>query len=330
VIDLESRVSAALAERAERTRAVEALHDRAVRGGRRIRRRRLLGTAGAALVAVVGLVLGVNGAGPAPTTLPLETAATAGAIGSDPALLHFDLDMSRVPARLRDRVAATEWVSGKDYERVTGFGGDDGLVFTVAFTTDRDRAQGWMVDLGAGATRAEQWDEPGTIGVVAAQRDDADLLPDVIRAVRLGRVQRCVMPLHLSELPAGAWWSECQTRLRYGGPAGAARWIFSGLTIHRADDKVVLVWADGRPMASPSFEADRAVAGYPAQWRSGSGSFQNGLWVLAFGPYQLYITDYETKPAGWFTPEVAQWYAARLSPSTDLNDPASWPRRAVG
>ncbi|MGI5241735.1 hypothetical protein [Dactylosporangium sp. CA-139066] len=329
--DLERRVSATLTERAERTRPAEALHEGAVRGARRIRRRRrLLGAASAGLTAVAALVLGVTGAGPAPTTLPPETVATGGAVGTDPALLHFDVDLTRIPARLRDRVTATEWVSGRGYEKVTGFGRDDDMVFTIALTTDPDRARDWLVDLGAGQTRAERWDEDGTIGVAGAQRDDADLLPAVVSAVRLGRTQRCVMPLHLSELPPGAWWSECQTRLRYGGRAGDPVWIFSGLTLHRADDKVVFIWADGRPLPYPSFQPDRTIAGYPAQWRSGRGQFQNGLWVPAFGPYQLYVTDYETQPADWFTPEVAQWYAARLTPSADLNDPSSWPGRAVG
>jgi hypothetical protein len=330
MIDLESRVSAVLAERAERTLAVEALHERAVRAAGGIRRRRRLGTAAAAVVAAGALVVGLSGAGPAATTLPAETAVTGGAVGTDPALLHFDVDMSRIPQRLRDRLTATEWVSGKGYETVTGFGRDNNIVFSVSLTTDPGRAQDWMTELGAGDPRAVQWGEAGTIGVAAAQWDDADLLPGVIRAVRLNRAQRCVMPMHLADLPAGAWWSECQTRLRYGGASDEPRWIFSGLTIHQADDKVVFIWADGWPMPSPSFRADRTVSGYPAQWSSGNGQFKNGLWVLAFGPYELYVTNYETAPADWFTPEVAQWYTTRLTPSTNLNDLSSWPRRAVG
>ncbi|HTJ36995.1 MAG TPA: hypothetical protein VL738_27535 [Dactylosporangium sp.] len=330
--DLEGRVSAALMERADRTLAVDGLHEKAVRTARGIRRRRWFGTAAAAIVAAGALLLGLTAGGAVTTSLPLETAAPPGGVGSDPALLHFDIDMSRMPPRLRDRVVAMEWVSGKGYEKVTGVGRDDQLVFMIALTTETDRAREWVAGLDGGDTRAMEWgsSDTGSAGVVATRWDDRELFWDVIRAVRMDRVQRCVMPLHLAELPEGASWSECQTRLRYGGPAGSPVWIYSGLTVTRADGKIVFIWADGRPLASPSFHADRAVGGYPAQWLSGNEQFKNGLWVPAFGPYQLYITDFETAPADWFAPDVAQWYAARLTPSTNLSDPSSWPRRAVG
>jgi hypothetical protein len=143
-------------------------------------------------------------------------------------------------------------------------------------------------------------------------------------------VQRCVMPLRLAELPEGATWSECQTTLRRTGAGPATGWVSSGLTIRRSDGNTVFIWADGRPLVRTSPRADRTVAGYPALWLSRSGSLQTGLWVLGFGPYHLFVTSYEDGPSDWFTPEVAAWYTERLTPSPDLNDPNSWPRRAAG
>ncbi|MFG2040110.1 hypothetical protein [Dactylosporangium sp. NPDC048998] len=334
--DLESRVSATLAERVDRPFPVEHLHERAVRRARGIRRRRrLLGTAAAAILALGLFALDPTGGGaPAATSLPPEPAAPPGGIGSDRALLHFDVDLSRIPAPLADRVAATEWVSGEGYESVVALDAGEHPVFIVALGVESLTADGWMTRFDGGSTRALRWQSGNVYGVTSVDWEQRDLLPKVVSAVRLDEVQRCVMPLRLAELPEGASWTECQTRIRRGGQAGgsgpATAWVSSGLTIRRADGHVVYIWANAQPAASPSFRPDRTVAGYPAQWRDGDGQSQAGLWVLAFGPYQLYVTDLQTRPADWFTPEEAAWYTARLTPSTNLDDPSTWPRRAVG
>jgi hypothetical protein len=325
--ELESRVGDALAGRVDRPFPVEHLREQAIRRAGAIRRRRrILGTAAAALIVVCVIALVRSpGVGAPGTTLPLETAAPPGGVGSDPGLLHFDLD----PGVLGDRVASTEWISGLGYERVTARDAEDAELFTVYLAPDVasiDRLVAVRHDVEYQQLRWQPAD--GVFGMVVTIGDDDRLRRQVAAAVRTDRVQRCVMPLRLAELPPDATWSECQTKIRRGAGAGPV-WVYSGLTIERADRHAVFIWADGRPMTSPSFHADRTAAGYPAQWLAG-GQSGTGLWLLAFGPYQLYITGVDYQRADWLTPQDATWLAQRLTPSTDLNNPASWPRRAVG
>lgn len=268
---------------------------------------------------------------PAPgrTTLPAETAAPPGGIGSDRALLHFDVDLAKLPGNLASRIAMTEWVSGEGYEQFTGMDADFRPVVAIKLGSDPDTVKGWVF-ANAGSTRAVQWRLGGVDGLSALDWDDRDLLPEVARAVRLDAVQRCVMPLRLAELPEGAHWSECQTAIRRGGPGPKNVWVYSGLTVERADGKIILIWADGRPRTeTSSFAADRTIAGRPAQWRAEAGQFGDGLWIPDFGGYELYLTDFESH-ATWFTPAEATWYTLRLTPSANLDDPSTWPLRAVG
>ncbi|WP_432968535.1 hypothetical protein [Dactylosporangium sp. CA-233914] len=325
--DLESRIAATLAERAERTAPAAELGERAARRARGIRRRRrIIGTAAACVIAAAAFALLPPQPPPAPaTTLPAETAAPPGGIGSDRGLLHFDVDLPALPAAVNARIAMTQWVSGDGYETFAGMDADRQPVLIVLLGTDPGTVEEWRVAHDAGQTRAVRWRQGDVWGVSVVRWEDRDLLPLVARAVRLERVQRCAMPLHLSELPPGARWSECQTVIRRG--PGPSVFVYAGLTIHRADDKVIYIWADAD--ASSSFAPDRTVAGRPARWRSGTGQFANGLWIGDFGGVELYVTDFETGPADWFTPQEAAWYTARLSPGGDLDAPSSWPRRAV-
>lgn len=265
---------------------------------------------------------------PGRTTLPAETAAPPGGIGSDRALLHFDVDLAKLPGDLASRIAMTQWVSGEGYETFTGMDADSRPVVTIKLGSDPDTVKGWVF-ANAGSARAVQWRLGGVDGMSALDWDDRALLPEVARAVRLDAVQRCVMPLRLAELPEGAHWSECQTVIRRG-PGPGPRWVYSGLTVERADGKFVYIWADGRPRTqTSSFAADRSIAGRPAQWRAESDQFGTGLWVPDFGGYELYVTEFEPK-ADWFTPVEATWYTLRLTPSANLDDPSTWPLRAVG
>jgi hypothetical protein len=328
-LDLETRVRTTLADRAAHTATIAGLGERAARRGRRIRRFRILvGTAAAAIVAVTSFAAYPRT--PEATTLPAETAAPPGGIGSDRALLHFDVDLTRLPPALTDRITATEWVSGDGYEHFLGLDAEQKTVLSVAMSTDPTRLDGWMQTENVGETRALRWHRGDVEAVSALDWADRDLLPQVEQAVRFDRVQRCVMPLYLSELPDGAHWLECQTRVRRG-PGPGTVWQYSGLTIQRADGKIVLIWADGREKNdTSSFSQDRTTTGRPAEWRTDDGQFQHGLWIPDFGGFELYVTEYESTPGNWFTPDEATWYAEHLTPSPNLNAPTTWPRRAVG
>jgi hypothetical protein len=338
-LDLETRLRTTLADRAAHTSTITGLGERAAHRGRRIRRFRILvGTAAAAIIAVTSFA--VYPRTPEATTLPAETAAPPGGIGRDRALLHFDIDLTKLPSELTARITSTEWVSGDGYEHVLALDAQDKTVLSVAMSTDPTRLDGWVKTENVGETRALRWHRGDVEAVSAVDWADQDLLPQVAQAVRLDRVQRCVMPLRLSELPEGAHWLECQTRIRRG-PGPGPVWQFSGLTIQRADGRIVLIWADGREKNEPgggqilgartsSFFPDRTTAGHPAKWRAENGQFQHGLWIPDFGGFELYVTEYESTKVNWFTPDEATWYAEHLTPSRNLNDPTTWPRRTVG
>ncbi|WP_433062530.1 hypothetical protein [Dactylosporangium sp. CS-033363] len=333
--DLESRVREVLVERAGRTPVAAGLGERAARRGRAVRQRRfVVGTVAAAIVALaLAALLPRAGAERdfTDTTLPAETAAPPGGIGSDPGLLHFDVDPARLPGTLGDRIAVTEWVSGDGYERFMGLDAESKLVVSVLLATDTARLDAAVAANGAGDNRALRWQRDGVEGVTIMRWADRDLLSQAVQALRFDVTQRCAMPLRLSEMEMGATWLECQTAIRRGEPSGPeTAWVYSGLTVRRADGRIVFIWADGRPLPKSSFAPDRSVAGRPAQWRTGTGGLAHGLWIPDFGGIDLYVTDYEREPAAWFTPDEATWYAARLTPSTNLDDPSSWPRRAVG
>ncbi|GAA3286352.1 hypothetical protein Dvina_22790 [Dactylosporangium vinaceum] len=327
--DLETRIADVLADRAAKASAPGGLAERATRRGKRIRRRRLVvGTA-----AIVALLVLVPFTGRSTgTTLPAAPGGADAAIGSDRGLLHFDVDLGRLPSTLTDRITVTEWVSGDGYERFVGQDDERKPIVTIWLTGSAARADDFNSMANGGSTRNLRWQRGGVEGLTVLGSADRDLLPKVADAVRLGATQRCVMPIHLSELPAGGRWTECQTAIRRS-PGAASLWVYSGLTLRRADDRTVFIWADsdqGATAGPSAFAADREVAGRPAMWRSGSGAFANGLWITDFAGIDLYVSNYESGPADWFTPDEAGWYATRLTPSPDLNDPATWPRRAVG
>ena len=353
--DLESRVSDVLTRRAQRPIEVERLCANAVRRATARRRRRAIAGAAAlvvAVAAVVGLVERPGHAGPQ-TPLPLESAAPRGGIGSDPALLHFGLDMSAFDGR----ATSTEWISGMGYEAVHVYADDAPnnrrWVDVTLSPTDASRTArldpqlatpladagrellvagrpAWLQQVtyrGDPAWLLRWQPARDVFGAVIVTGQDERLATRVARAVRPGWVQRCVMPLRLAELPPGVRWQECQTRVSSASPG----WIYSGLILARADAKQVFIWADGRRDAdhAASFKADRTIDGYPAQWLSG-GSSGTGLWIPDFGAIDLFITAVDSHDSGWLRPDDARWLAERLQPSPNTGDPSSWPPRAVG
>jgi len=352
--DIESRVRDVLARRAQRPIEVERLRTDAVRRARTIRRRRMVAGALATVVAVAGVAGLIRQPGTArpQTGLPLESAAVSGGIGTDPALLHFDLDQSVFDGR----AASTEWISGIGYEAAHVYNNDTDnrrWVDVVLSRSDAARTTRLDAQLASPLTEAGRkvfvaarpallqqvtylgnpawllrWQPARDVfGAVIITGQGEQLVARVARAVRLDRVQRCVMPLRLTELPAGARWQECQTRVRSAFPG----WVYSGLTIGRPDGKLVLIWADGRrqPGYAASFKADQTVGGRPAQWLTG-GSSGTGLWIPDFGPIDLFITAVNAADSTWLKPDEAHWLAQRLQPSQNTDDPTSWPPRAVG
>jgi hypothetical protein len=352
--DIESRVSDVLTRRAQRPIEVERLRTNAIRRATRIRRRRLTAGTVAVIVAVAGVIalIRLPGYAPEETNLPLETAAAPGGIGSDPALLHFDVDLSV----FKGRVVSTEWISGIGYEAVHVYRDDRDdrrwvdvvLAPTDAARTTRLDAQLASPPAAAGRelvvagrpARLQQvtylgnpawllrWQPaPDVFGTVIVTGQDEQLAVPVARAVHLDRVQRCAMPLWLSELPAGARWQECQTRVRSTPPG----WIYSGLILEQTDAKPIFIWADGRRGAkhAASFKADQTIGGYPAQWLTDRSS-GTGLWIPDFGPIDLFITAVNANDSAWLNQDDARWLAERLQPSHNTSDPASWPERAVG
>lgn len=351
--DIEARVSDTLTRRAQRPVEVERLRTNAIRRATAIRRRRMAVGAATMMVAVLGATGLLR---PTPqaivpvTTLPLETAAAQGRVGSDPALLHFDIDLSV----LEGLATSTEWVSGIGYEAVHIYRDDDQRWVDVTFDrADSSRTTRLQAKLTSPLTDTGQhlvmagrpaqlqeityqsstawllrWQPaPDVFGAVIVTNRDDQLAVQVARAVRLDRVQRCVMPLRLIELPANARWHECQTRVRSSPPG----WIYSGLTVQRDDAKPIFIWADGRRGAdhAASFKADQMIGRYPAQWLTG-GPSGTGLWIPDFGPIDLFITTVNPNDSPWLTQDDARWLAQRLEPSQNTSDPASWPRQAVG
>lgn len=351
--DIEERVSEVLTRRVQRPIDVERLRTNAVRRATTIRRRRLAAGTATMMLAVLGAtgLVTLPAATPPQTTLPLETDAPPGGIGSDPALLHFDVDLSVFSGSAK----STEWVSGIGYEAVHVYREDDDQRWVNVNLDPTDssrtaRLEPWvtsgLTDPGRrllvagrpallqqvthlnGAAWLLRWQPaPAVFAAVTVIGEDEGLALRVAHAVRLDRVQRCVMPLRLTELPAHARWHECQTRVRLSPPG----WIYSGLTLDQDNAEPIFIWADGRRGAdhAASFKADQTVSGYPAQWLT-QGSSGTGLWIPDFGPIDLFITGIHPNDSLWLKEEDARWLAERLQPSQDTNDPASWPPRAVG
>jgi hypothetical protein len=357
--DLESRVTASLAARAQRSVEVDRLRSGALLRASAMRRRRArrgVGLAGLAAVVLAGALtlpgaLGSSGQAP-PTTLPPATgtapaAEAPQAIGTDPAVLHFDLDLAGLD------VSATEWVSSLGYERAMlhdGSGSEPWASVYLAHTsealeaaaapalaTTRRPAEQTTVDARpatlqrvvvvstGGVTWELRWQPRPGIQAAVSVRDDRALAFTVAAAIRLDRAQRCAVPLRLSELPAAAAWVRCQTMLRRAAPrpdlSPSAHW---GVTVRRADGHDVLVWA-GEPGRTTE-PLDLTVAGHPARWRPDLP----GLWVAGFGPVDVFITAVPPTEPGWLTQLDAVWLAERVQVAGDLDAPGTWPARAVG
>src|SRR5262245_50916422 len=136
--DFESRIADSLQARADRRIETDRLRAGAVtRAGRLRWRRRVVTSLGAATVAALILTAVLVRPAPSPdgpaqqTTLPTAVGVSGaadnpGAIGTDPAILHFDVDLEPLDAAGL-AVTSTEWISVSGYERVVLYGPGDTL-----------------------------------------------------------------------------------------------------------------------------------------------------------------------------------------------------------
>lgn len=345
--DIESRVTASLAARADQRIDVHRLREGAIARARVLRRRRrMFGTAGLAGVATVAVLLAGPLAPPvAPPSLGVASALDRPQdIGTDPALLHFDVELGGLDA------GSAEWISAGGYERAIIYDATDqqwASVYIAHTQAALDAAapptSGQVEQTTVGGRPAAlrriqigditwelRWQPTdGVFAVVYVNRDDRALAVTVAEAVRLDRAQRCAVPLRLTELPVGATWTECQTRMRHAPAAGQGVWLRSGVTLRQGDGDRVLIWAEPVEPGGPptTFQPDRTVAGHPAQWRTAD---MRGLWAPVFGPIDVFVGGYDPDRADWLTEAEAVWLAERLAVAADLTNPATWPERAVG
>lgn len=352
--DIETRLAASLTARADRPVQVGGLAQQAVTRAGRIRaRRRITGTAAVAVLLVAGL-LGVHTLLPErkDTTLPVALGVPSAAsrpegIGTDPALLHFDIDLRAFKAGGGGQPAYTEWVSAQDHEAVSVYASDNSLLATVHLAptaTDLKRAlrplSSAAVDTTVGGRPAKadtfdigvqglrytdlRWETRDGI-FAAVWAPDAAIAAKAFDAVRPDRVQRCVTPMRLSALPAGARWTGCRTAVRAGQVPGRHVWRWSELTIQQPEGERVRLWAASEHDVA-EFTPDRVVAGHPAQWLTDG---LRGMWIPEFGPVSLFVGEGDAYHADLLSEEEAVWYAERLQIIDDLTNPAAWPTSAI-
>lgn len=398
MIDIELRVVDCLRADADRRLKVDGLRERAVaRAGTIRRRRRVAGAvSGAGLVAAltaavvaapqlmpVGGAPRGNLARPTvedlsqppprppswPTTLPgaegvPPAAEQPSAVGGDPSVLHFDVDLAALNGMVSD------WAAGSGYERVVIPTKADqiGIEIYIGRTASRldavKNSPGWILMDDKGNRRPIH-DEgprvPTTVGGRPAtlQRVTAEMLSTtrsddrfswVLRwqpvdglyalvqvfqadkalayaaagAMRLDRAQRCVVPIRLTDVPAGATWTRCQTRIRRSPLPGRGVWVESSIELTQPDGDVVYVGAEDVKLPrhrhdTAQFKPNRTVAGYPAQWRH--DDTEGWLWILNFGVASAGVR-------GASEAESLR-LAGGMRIAADLADPETWPRNPL-
>jgi hypothetical protein len=352
--DVERRLTRSLTARADRQVDAGGLAQLAVRRAGRMRVRRRVAAAAAVAVLLVGGFVGVRTLLPEPkdTTLPAALGVAPAAsrpegIGTDPALLHFDIDLRAFGAQAGRQPAYTAWVSAEDHESVSVYGADNSLLAAVHVapsasdlkralrpltsaavdTTVRGRpAKADTFDIGvAGLLYTDLRWEPRSGIFAAVWAPDLATAATVFDAVRLDRAQRCVTPMRLATLPAGARWTGCGTAVRAGQQPGRQVWRWSDLTVQQRDGVRVRLWAAAEHDVA-EFKPDRVVAGRPAQWLTEG---MRGMWIPGFGPVSLYVGEHDAFHADLISEEEAVWYVEHLQVFDDLTNPAAWPTSAV-
>jgi hypothetical protein len=127
--------------------------------------------------------------------------------------------------------------------------------------------------------------------VVNASEADRETVRTVAGALRLDQAQRCATPLRLAATPAGSRLTTCRTSVSRAPVAAAGVWRLSSLEYTRADGTTASVWTEAKPQRVAhdlaQFQANRAVNGAPAQWRTADPA---GLWLLEYGPAEVFVS----------------------------------------
>lgn len=393
--EIESVLPEVVRELAAETRAADGLAVAAVARGRRLRLRRRIGGTLAAVVAATAIATpfvllrppppgtaltptpstspvpsvppstypGSTG----PTTLP-EAKGVPGAaeqpplVGADPAVLHFDVDLSIFPDP-----GTPVWRSSSGVERFTigfadgGFAQRD-LEIYVAQREPQD-LRVWGVPAGDGDLHKDitvhgrpvtlrrypagaasprpyppswvlRWQPVHGLWVVIVARDGTDeIMRRVAETLRLDRAEYCAQPLVASVVPEDARLTACWVSIRAKGAGQTdsfGAWESSGFTIANSRGATLMVGfgpklpVDSLVGTKDEFRPNRTVGGYPAMWRA--GPYQRNLWVNGYqGKFDLGLT---TELNGFAEAEVLA-VAEGLRVAGDLNNPDSWPTRRV-
>lgn len=357
--DIESRVAESLRADAERVPYPSGLAGRAIARAGVLRRRRRIASV-AAILTVLGvsfpaalqLQAGRPDPAPAPlaapqisaptqaTTLPAVTVRAAAtlpsAVGSDPRLLHFDVDQTALHATV------STWISSPDVEGYVAESatGEPRTKIFLGRAADRleaarvmpigppDRGltprprsrsaapESVMVD-GRAATIERQpgigsavppswvlrWQPVAGLYALAqtygGNRDAALAVPS---ALRLDRSQRCVTPFGGVDRSG---LTTCKTSIRADRPG------WTGSELKWADGRSIWAWDE----PAKSFQPNTTAAGRDARWRDKD---MPGLWFADLQGAQVLINAASQEQAGTV--------AAALTFATDLTSPSSWPQ----
>jgi hypothetical protein len=395
MIDIESRVADCLRSDGDQAIKVDGLHDAAIsRAGSIRRRRRALGAvAGGGLAAVVAagfvvapwstsgagdssrLTVATGGAKPPaptaklPTTLPGATDSAPAAkrpasVGTDPGVLHFDVDLQALRADVSD------WTSAAGYERLaipdqsgaprveiligTDAGALDAAKKSPSLVEFRDGEKAPLHDDGARVLTTVDGRQ-GTLQKVTAkytpaskekgrfswvlrwqpvdglhalvQVFDADQSRAVLaaKAMRLDRAQRCATPLQLAPLPAGARQTECRTVIRRVPLPARGVWVLSSIAIQQAGGSRVSLWAeDARRGRNP-----QDVAAFVSNRTVGGFPAQ---WRRE-DPAGLWVLNFGPAAELFVTAPTeadATQLVGGLKVAPDLARPATWPQPTGG
>jgi hypothetical protein len=398
--EIEDLVESTLHARADGRTPTPALYERAVRRGRSLRRRRQSFACGGVAVAVAVVVAGVAvapavlqfrarptvGAAPpvqppppvqasptpprngGPTTLPPARAWPAGArpsvVGTDPGVVHFDLDLAALHA------TGSEWNTDDGFESAVVFTGNSDTYHVASYlylSPDEAVLRGRMwgakpTGLVNGVPRTpppaatepvDVHGRPGTVerfGTAVRAPDGTrqgphlalrwqpvdglwagvDLYGDVsdamavADALRLDRTQRCVVPVHATVVPAGARWTGCTTQV---SPHAGLQgvWVGSSLLFTRDGNTLVVDLQDRTAYNGVN----------PGDFKPNARvAGRPAMWDT---PKNLVVPGF----AGRFYLEIALWHggytkaeavavAEGLEAADDLARPETWPVPAVG
>jgi hypothetical protein len=397
MFDIETTVTESLRDRADRERIGDSLLTGVpARAASLRRRRRLLRvTAGAGLVGVLaGAALmvprllpgsgpgtsGVGAPGPAvvappvpastgSTALPEVVGAPAAAarpalVGSDPSVVHFDVNLDALD------MTTSEWTSAAGYESMTKpasvprngrplfaffLGPDQQRLIDAAgideawdAAADRVTVRGRPGELRSGIVDEDTWGDmsrPGVderIFILSWQPVDGLHVIVVVRdgqrssvftgadALRLDRVQRCVMPFRFLHVPAGSQWTACSTAVRTS-PVKGSVWIHSSVTVRQSDGDRMNAYLEEQSLRVghdlDKYGPTMTINGHRAAWVTAN---PRGLWALNVGPTEVFIGGETDRDAARIRKSEAVAFFTDLRIVGDLGHPSTWPRRAIG